>query len=346
MFTKMQQYYLGVVITIFASLACSILNSPATMTVPTPVDEPAQTEEPGPPLELLPTIDLPTEFVPPQPKTGKIGEVIQSGDLTLYVVGWDIIPAAEYTKPNPGKKFMAVEIVLVNSGESSLRIGHTEFYIKDSTGQLYEKDYSAEMAGGFQTIQMELAPGERVWGKVGFQVPESAGGLQFVFEMGSWMEANVGKIFVDLDPQPVQVQLPGDLPGERKPQLHSASQPVQLDDVVITINGVGYPEAGKYTFPLPGNKFMVVDVTFENKGSSSVPLYTGLLLIKDSRDWLCLEDGMAIMAAGGSRLQGELTAGEKLRGQVGFQVPENATGLILVFDNDIYKPGKVFIALQ
>jgi hypothetical protein len=346
MCTKTRRFYLGAVIMIFVSLACSILNSPAATNIPAPVDEPAQTEEPGSPLELLPTIELPTEFVPPKPKTGKIGEVIQSGDLILYVVGWDNIPAAEYTKPNPGKKFMAVEMVLVNSGESSLQVGHTEFYLKDSTGQLYEKDYSAEMAGGFQTIQMELAPGERVWGKVGFQVSENAGNLQFVFEMGSWMEVNVGKIFVDLDPQPVQAQLPRELPGERKPQLHSASQPVQLDDVVITINGVGYPEAGKYTSPLPGNKFMVIDVTVENKGSSNVPLYTGLLLIKDSRDWLCLEDGMAIMAAGGTRLQGELTAGEKLRGQVGFQVPENSTGLILVFDNDTFKPGKVFIVLE
>jgi hypothetical protein len=45
-------------------------------------------------------------------------------------------------------------------------------------------------------------------------------------------------------------------------------------------------------------------------------------------------------------VDGEITPGEKLRGQVGFQIPEDAQGLTFVFDADVFGHGKVFVALQ
>ena len=42
----------------------------------------------------------------------------------------------------------------------------------------------------------------------------------------------------------------------------------------------------------------------------------------------------------------ELQPGEKVRGQIGFQVPEGAQSLVFVFDVEIFGFGKVFIALE
>jgi hypothetical protein len=42
----------------------------------------------------------------------------------------------------------------------------------------------------------------------------------------------------------------------------------------------------------------------------------------------------------------ELQPGERIRGQIGFQVPKNASGLVFVFDAEVFGFGKVFIALD
>jgi hypothetical protein len=69
-------------------------------------------------------------------------------------------------------------------------------------------------------------------------------------------------------------------------------------------------------------------------------------LLKDSTGWLCRQDSGVIFATGGSEPNGELTPGEKIRGQVGFVVPQGATGLLLMYDEDSYHPPpKVTIAL-
>jgi hypothetical protein len=48
---------------------------------------------------------------------------------------------------------------------------------------------------------------------------------------------------------------------------------------------------------------------------------------------------------GVSSPEGEIGPGERLRGSVGSQVPADATGLMFVFDGDVFGVGKVFVAL-
>ncbi len=42
----------------------------------------------------------------------------------------------------------------------------------------------------------------------------------------------------------------------------------------------------------------------------------------------------------------ELQPGEKIQGQIGFQVPKDVQGLLFVFNAEIFGFGKVFIALD
>ncbi len=50
--------------------------------------------------------------------------------------------------------------------------------------------------------------------------------------------------------------------------------------------------------------------------------------------------------AGAGLPDDELQPGEKVRDQIGFQVPKSAHGLIFVFDAEVIGFGKAFIALQ
>lgn len=89
-----------------------------------------------------------------------------------------------------------------------------------------------------------------------------------------------------------------------------------------------------------------MDVTIENNGTVSMEIYAGgQMAIMDSLGWFYKHDILATMAAGGSSLIVNLAPGEKIRSQVGFQIPENATGLVFVFDDNDYEPGRVTISL-
>jgi len=309
-----------------------------------PVEKTTPRQEPAQDQELLPTLSLPTKFAPPEPQTGKAGEVIQSGDITLFVMGWDNVTPMQYLNPDPGCKFISIAYVVVNSGDSPIALHSFSFYLKDATGQKYEQAIGASMAvgGGIQSV--ELSSGERLWISQGFQVSEAGSDLQFIFES---LEQRAGKIFVDLGAEPGLVQAPTSLPGEKALQNDQPNQPVMAGGLVITVNVVSDSMEEQYIKPRPGNKFVIVDVTIENQSSANIKVMIyAQMALKDSQGRLTFSTPSALMESNEATPDGDLIPGEKIRGKVGFEVLEDASGLVLMFDEDIFQPPpKVSIAL-
>jgi hypothetical protein len=118
----------------------------------------------------------------------------------------------------------------------------------------------------------------------------------------------------------------------------------------MIVNEVRFIEADEVEFfgPDAGNRFVIVDVTFENRSGSSKHLSSLLQTeLRDDSGQRYTTDIMAVMAAGGSTLDGEVAAGDRLRGQAGFQVPVDATGLVFYYDAAIFGMGQqVRVALD
>lgn len=269
-------------------------------------------------------------------KYGNNGEVISEGDLTFFVSGWENITPDEYNKPKWGKKFIAVEYLILNTGSSPLPVSsYTDFYLMDAGGQKYEYSIDAEVAANIPSVSLGLNPGEKVHGKVGFQVPENATSLQFVGESPFW---NISRVFVNLNPEPGFVQPPETLPGEMEQQASQVGETIQTETLAITINGITSSAGNSINTPRPGNKFANVDMTVENKGSANVTLYLqGSMYLKDASGWLYERDIDALLITKG--LDTEVKPGETIRWQAGFQVPENASGLVFIFDEDPFTSG-------
>lgn len=278
------------------------------------------------------------------PKVFRIGDVISIGNSTLDVLGWKVIKGDQFLKPDTGKKFIAVDVLIVNRGKSPKSISSLlQTWVKDGTGQKYTVDMSAATAAKGGSIDGELSPGERVRGKIGFQVPQDAKHLQFVFDASVFGK---GKVFVDLGSKPVSVNPPSKIAGETKQQVFHVGDTITIGDFVLKVNKVLYPKGDQFNKPSAGNKFLVVDLTIVNKGSSSAEISTLLQMwVKDATGRKYTEDLMATTAAKGTTPDGEISPGEKVRGQVGFQVPIKATGLEFVFDASVFGTGKVFVAL-
>lgn len=121
---------------------------------------------------------------------------------------------------------------------------------------------------------------------------------------------------------------------------------IQIGNLTMTVNGISSPSGDQFNQPDSGKKFVVVDVTFENKGSDSENISSMLQMsLKDDTGQAYDEDITATVASGGKTPDGEIAAGEKLRGQIGFQIPTDAKGLQFVYDASILGSGKVFVDL-
>lgn len=326
--------FLALAVLLLASLACGSSTSPTLVaTSAPPVDSGSQPQE------------QPTQALAPVTQQNyKVGDVVSIGDHVLVVLGWENVQPSDFSKPDAGKKFVAVELLLVNNSQSAMSVSTLlQMSMKDDTGQKYDVDFMASTAIGGASVDGELAPGEKVRGKVGFQVAENATGLQFVFDASVW---GTGKVFVDLGAEPVTVEPPASIAGETSQQTYNVGDVIAMGTTNITVNEVLYPAGDQFNKPNAGFKFLVVDITIENKSTTAISVSTLLQMsVKDSGGQKFDVDLMASVASGGSSPDGEIAPGEKLRGQVGFQVPENATGLVFVFDADVWGSGKVFVAL-
>lgn len=275
----------------------------------------------------------------------KVGDIIDLDDTELVVLGWDTVSGDEFTKPQEGRKFVAVDLLLVNQGTDSASVSSMlQMGLKDDTGQRYDIDLMASVAAGGTTPEGEISPGERLRGKVAFSIPTGATGLEFVFNNSAF---GGEKVFVELGPAPVAVQPPEQLSGETEQKQFSVGDRIEIGDLVMTVNGVASPPGGDFNKPEEGNRFLVVDLTLENRGAASKAISSLLQMsVKDDQGQKYDVDLMASSASGGTTPDGDIAAGETIRGQVGFQVPVDSQGLVFVFDADVFGYGKLQVDLD
>lgn len=301
----------------------------------------AESSEPSETASVPPT-DEPAPV--PTPSSFAIGDVIEMGDLTMVVLGWSVPPGDDFNQPDPGNRFVVVDLLFVNTGDRADSLSSMlQTQLKDSTSQVYNIDLMASVAAGASSPDGELAPGERLRGSVGFQTPAEATGLQFVFDASLF---GSGRVFVDLGDEPVAVEPPAALAGEVAAETFAVGDVIEIGDLRLTVNEVTFPTGDDFSQPTEGNRFVVVDVSVENHSDTAETISSMLQMqLKDATGQSYDVNITAQMASGGTSPEGELAPGETLRGQVGFQVPTDATDLLFVFDGDFFGAGKVFVAL-
>ena len=280
----------------------------------------------------------------PTPSSFAVGDVIEMGDLTMVVLGWNSPPGDDFTQPETGNQFVAVELLFVNTGSTADSISSLlQMELKDADNRSYDIDMFAPSAAGTGSPEGEIAPGERIRGSVGFQTPVDAPGLQFVFDASVF---GGGRIFIDLGDEPIAVEPPAQLAGETGVETFAVGDVIEIGDLGLTVHGVTFPAGDEFSQPDEGHRFVVVDVAVENRSTAAQTISSLLQMeLKDATGQTYDVDLMAEVASGGTSLDGELAPGETLRGQVGFQVPTDAAGLVFVFDGDVFGAGKVFVAL-
>ena len=112
-------------------------------------------------------------------------------------------------------------------------------------------------------------------------------------------------------------------------EMPGVGDTAETDNLRITLNEVRHEATGLIA-PDDGHEYVIVNVTFENKSNEEQNVST--LLQMSLRD----DTGQRYTIAFGSNAEstpdGSIAPGDKLRGDVPFEVPTTATGLVFVFD--------------
>ncbi len=278
--------------------------------------------------------DTPTEGAP---STAKVGDVFRNGALRMVVLGWMELEPTKSTKPESGNRFIAVGITAVNLWEDLFTLNTYYFTIKDSESREYSKTVNIDTPGAGYTTK-NIFPGDRWTGFFAFEIPVDSTGLVLVMNEDSQNEFD--RVLIDLgDEQGIQ-NPPDSIEGEKPPDLVPAGSMATCGKWNLQVNAVFYPTIDRIYKDMitPGYKIILADLTLENTDSSSQELSPSQIFWL--QEPLGLRYGQSFFAepVTESQVQGKFfsynaaaAAGEKIRGWIGFDIPENPVNPYLVF---------------
>jgi hypothetical protein len=119
----------------------------------------------------------------PPPVVHKIGEGVPVGDLLLTVNALRYPTSTPFTEPDPGKKFLGVDVTIKNTGSKRAHVFSRDMlFLKDGKGQRYIQDPTATSIAGTSPPDGDPFPGQEIHGTAGYQVPEDATGFQLIVD--------------------------------------------------------------------------------------------------------------------------------------------------------------------
>lgn len=130
----------------------------------------------------------------------------------------------------------------------------------------------------------------------------------------------------------------------KQQQTFKIGERVEMGELVITVNSVVDSQGSEFLKPAAGHVFKIVDCTIENLSDQSQAI-SSLMMFKmaDSEGY---NYNVTITDSSKPSLDGELGPGRKMRGEIAFEVPADATGLELIFEPNILGFGQAIFKLD
>ena len=131
---------------------------------------------------------------------------------------------------------------------------------------------------------------------------------------------------------------------EVKTEVYEIGDSVKAGNLIFTVNSTRIDEGGDFIKPKDGYIYYIIDVTVENTGDKSESV-SSLMMFK-----LFDSDGynynITIGPETKGSVDGEISSGRKLRGELAFEIPQDAEGLELEIDPSIFGSGQIIVKLD
>lgn len=267
-----------------------------------------------------------------------IGDLVEGDNIHLVVE--DVERGADFGKflqPDEGNEYLAIGLAMKNVSDDFLTISNLlQSSIEDDEGYSYDQTFVGDADAQFNAGQ--FAPGEVERGQIAYEIPEEASGLALRFDFDVSIFGSVERAYIDLESTGDDVTLEQNLQVD----VYDIGQTIEFDDIEVTVNEVRYESAlGSFAEPDEGNEYAVVDISVANDTGEDKRVSTVLqMLIKDGNGYSHQEDWAATTEL--DRPFDETSPipdGSKRRGEVVYEVPENASPLYWVFEFNVWVEG-------
>jgi hypothetical protein len=298
---------------------------------PKSTDTPQPMAAPALPTSTPVPTDTPVPPSPPPAAIGKVGERVEQAGVAITVLSTSSTDKInDFLKPEEGNNYLVLDVIVENvSRDESTPYNPMYFKLKDNDGFEYTP---AGLAPEPSLKSGELKKGDKARGQVAFEV--KAAGLGFVVSYEPLvLFGGYEPIRVDLSQKAESsTQAQAATPVQQQAiTLKTVGERVEETGIAMTVVSVSKAnKIGDFLTPTEGNVFLVIEVIIENVSRDEKTPYNPFYFkVKDSQGF---EYNVAMLAPDPSLKSGDLAKGEKVRGNVAFEVNAAASGLISSYE--------------
>jgi len=327
----------ALVVLILVSLACGQTTPTSEPKVSTATPKTAETQAPSEQATNTPEpTTAPTDTPEPQPLY--LGDIVeQYGYLLSAITVEDPTTPGMFYKPESGKKLAAVEIIVGNVSGEALSVNPLNATLLDSEGFTYQPELAGREG---QIMTVDLSPGEKARGWIAFEVPEGATVASIKYAVKTF-GSKVLQASLTSPPE-------GYVPNTEALSILPPSPEARLGDVFeqygysLSATAVEDPTTpGMFYKAKEGYKLVAVEIVVGNVSGETLgvnPLYT---ILVDSNGFVYPPE---LAGRDGQLATVDLNVGEKAKGWVAFELPEDATPanikyLVEMFSNKFLQVG-------
>lgn len=133
-------------------------------------------------------------------------------------------------------------------------------------------------------------------------------------------------------------------PPTPTPAIAQIGQRVEAGGIALTIQGASTVSAFDFMTAAEGKTYLVLDALIENVGRDTAPYNPLYFSIKDADGF---QYNSSLLAPDPSLKSGDLPQGDRVRGNIAFEIPVGAAGLVLTYEPLVilggYQPLRVSI---
>ena len=220
-----------------------------------------------------------------------------------------------YSGVDEGNRFVAVDVTQ-NGIEDGANFSLSNFSVQDADGYVYDLDVSADINPKFG--YGSLAAGQRVRGWIAFQIPEDAMLVRVLVEGAGFSGQSI--TIADLMVEPLEEPVDATEAAATADPVPIGST-VQFEGSSYSVHEVRDPVPPGYSGVDEGNRFVAVDVT-QNGIEDGANFSLSNFSVQDADGYVYdLDVSADINPKFG---YGSLAAGQRVRGWIAFQIPEDA----------------------
>jgi hypothetical protein len=144
-----------------------------------------------------------------------------------------------------------------------------------------------------------------------------------------------------VDPDKVSQQTEAQKP--KPPEIFSVGEQIKMGDLAFIVNSVRTSKGDEFFKPKENYIYKIIDVTLENLGKESESISSLLMFSVSDSEGYSYDTTIGPETKGS--VDGELQPSRKLRGEIAFEIPVDATGLELLFEPNLFGFGQAIIKI-